>query len=124
MPNQENMGDVMQKAVKDASMYRMVYPEVYYMVMPYVVTMCDQMDAYGGTMPTQEMVDQMTDHIYNNVCRMRPDMAECKMSQETINMPYDNPLGYGRGHRQPNTFRDLITILLLSEIFGRRRRYY
>ena len=126
MANQEYNNNLyeMSQAVKDATMYRMVYPDVYYMVKPYVMMMCDQMDAYGTDTLTHEMVEQMTTTIYDDVCRMHPDMMECSPDLETINSPFNNPLGYGRGRQQGNMFRDLITILFLSEIFGRRRRFY
>lgn len=123
MANQEynnNLYD-MSQVVKDA---HMVYPNVYYMVKPYVMMMCDQMDAYGSDMLSPEMVEQMTTTIYDNVCRMHPDMMECNPDVETITMPFNNPLSYGRGRQQGNMFRDLITILFLSEFFGRRRRNY
>ena len=115
--------------VRDAVEYRMVYPEIYYKIQPYVVMMCDEMDVYGTTMPSQEMIEQMTDNIYNNICRIYPDMGEC--SSETVKevqlglSVYPYPYGYGYGRNRRGGFLgDLINILLLSEIFGRRRRRY
>lgn len=37
---------------------------------------CDQMDAFTCEMPTQEMIEKMSDTIYDDICRMYPDMAE------------------------------------------------
>lgn len=101
----------------------LAYPEIYYKVQPYVMMMCDEMEAYGAMMPTHEMVEEYTDRIYDNVCKMYPDMGEWGNAMETI-APFNNPLPFGRGRRQRGPFRDLITILLLTEMFGRRRRYY
>lgn len=118
---------------------QMVYPEVFYKLQPYIVLVCDQMDTYGTMMPTQEMVEQMTDSIYDDVCRMYPDLAEYAKSHENAesNNPH-NPDGFRRDprffdrdfrffrrpFRRRGLFRDLIDILLLSELFRRRRRYY
>ena len=65
--NPENMGKTMA--------YRLIYPEIYYKLQPYIMMVCDQMDVYN-TVPTQEMVESMTDAIYDDVVRMFPDIAE------------------------------------------------
>jgi hypothetical protein len=118
---------------------QMVYPEIFYKLQPYIMIVCDQMDTFGSMMPTQEMVEQMTDNIYDDVCRMYPDIAEYARDydKKAKDDPPDPPLGFGGGfemfgreHDRPRfgfrrrgVFRDLIDILLLSELFRRRRRF-
>lgn len=116
----------MPPAVKGTMEYQVVYPEVYYKIQPYVIMMCDQMDVYGATMPSQQTVENISDKIYDDVCRMYPDVAEYAHEVEStvqIDRP-GNPDGYGRGYRRRGFLRDFITILLLNEFFGRRRRFY
>ena len=109
--------------------YRMMYPEVYYKLNPYIMNVVDQMDAYGY-MPTQEMMDRISDGIYEDMTRMYPDMVEYARSQETmassdpavmdvINGDFDR---FRHGFRRRGLLRDLIDILLLSEFHRRRRR--
>lgn len=107
-----------------------VYPEIYYKVQPFIMMACDQMDMHQ--MPTQAMIDQMADNIHDDVVRMYPDMAEYAQStMTTIADPHDPP-PFGRDHRdgrfrRRGLFNDLITILLLQELLGRRgfgRRFF
>ena len=108
-----------------------VYPEVFYKVQPFIVMACDQMEAMGG-MPTQSMIDQMTDRIYEDVCQMYPEMAE--YAQSTALQENDQLLSvqYGRRYnrrsqsrfRRRGLFRDLIDILFLYELLGRRGTLY
>lgn len=91
-------------------------------------------------MPTQEMVDDMCDHIHNQVCRMHPEIAEYAMKHDNdaADDPPDPPMspfgfggfergfgrmGFGFPFRRRGLLRDLISILLLSELFRRRRHY-
>ena len=112
--------------------YQLVYPEIFYKLQPFIMMVCDQMDPYGTMMPTQEMIEQMTDNIYSDICRMYPDVAEYANKCETNikNDPSDPPEGinrfpgmFRRRFRQRGLFRDLIDILFLSEFFRRRRRF-
>ncbi|WP_312692085.1 hypothetical protein [Caproiciproducens sp.] len=116
---------------------QMVYPEIFYKLQPYILLACDQMDTFSPLMPTQEMVDQMTDGIYDDVCRMHPDIAEYARDydRKAKDDPPDPPMGFGRGFgmfgrgpfglgfRRRGLLPDLITILLLSELSRRRRRF-
>lgn len=111
---------------------QMVYPEIYYKLQPYIMMVCDQVDTYGSMMPTQEMIENITDSIYDDVCRMYPDMAEYAHAKDSKNDPDPvvetarfgpAPGMFGWRFRRRGMFRDLIDILLLSELFRRRRRY-
>lgn len=112
----------MNSMVRSAREFQMLYPDVYYKVQPFVMVMCDEMDTYGTMMPTQEMIDYMCDCIYDDVIRMYPDLADNYSDMEAV--PTINGFGGFSGFgRRRGAFRDLITILLLTEFFRRRRRY-
>ena len=111
--------------------YQVVYPEVFYKLQPYIMMVCDQMDTYGSAMPTRETVEYLTDCIYDDVCRMHPDMVEyvrensqnAGLEAETMAPIFDRDRDFRRRFRRRGIFRDLIDILLLSEFSRRRRRY-
>lgn len=120
-PNMQEMNDLMK--------YRMAYPEIYYKCQPFVMMACDQMDAFSSEMPTQEMVEKISDNIYDDICRMYPDMAEYVKSTEPTGNP-DPPMGlfgregFGRRFRRRGIFRDFLDFLIFSELFRRRRRFF
>ena len=119
---------------------QMVYPEIFYKLQPYILLVCDQMDTFSSLMPTQEMIEQMTDGIYDDVCRMYPEIAEYardydNKAKDDPPDPADPPFGFGGGFRmfdrdrmfrfrRRGLARDLIDILLLQELSRRRRRFY
>jgi len=108
--------------VRSARDFEMLYPDVYYKVQPYVMMMCDEMDSCGTMMPSQEMVDYMCDCIYEDLSRMYPDLTDNYADVDAV--PTINGFGgFGRFRRRRGPFRDLITILLLTEFFRRRRRF-
>lgn len=124
---------------------QLVYPEVFYQIQPFIILVCDQLGVHGGYTPSQEMVEQMTDSVYYDVCRMYPDLAD-RDYREAFKSdpsdppfignfgfgmrnrmhPYDRDFGhdfFGRRFRRRGSLQDLISILLLSEIFNRRRMF-
>lgn len=123
-----------------------VYPEVFYKIQPYIMLACDQMDTLNPAMPTQEMAEQMSDNIYDAVTRTYPEMAEYARSADTrasgdpedaygpaveavsfgVGPGFGPGMGFGRRFpfRRRGVFRDLIDILLLQELFRRRRRRF
>lgn len=126
-PAQANMANVMA--------YQTAFPEIYYKLQPYVMMVCDQLESFGTTMPSQEMLDNISDSIYDDMCKRYPDLAEYARTQEAkansdpaiqaARFGDDPPpFGFGFGFRRRGLARDLIEILLLSELFRRRRRYY
>ncbi len=106
------------------------FPDIYYQVRPIIEnTICEMDDPYL-TYPSQHAVDRMVDCTYDNLLMTYPDLAELEESladsEETV---VETQIGFGRpGFRRPfrrrGNFRDLITILLLSELFRRRGYYY
>lgn len=135
--NMQPMNTANPPQVMPMMVNQMVYPEIFYKLQPYILLACDQMDTFSPLMPTQEMVDQMTDSIYDDVCRMHPDIAEYARDydRKTKDDPPDPPMGFDRGFgmfgrgpfgfgfRRRGLLRDLISILLLSEFHRRRRRF-
>ena len=142
----------MPPMIAGAMAYPTVYPEIYYKIQPHIMRVCDEMDMYE-VMPSEEMIEHKCDQIYDDVCRIHPDLAEyAREYEKQADNPSDPPeelgshnpdglgshnpdgLGFGPGlgfgfgfggrrrFRRRGLFRDLIRILLLSELFGRRRR--
>lgn len=112
----------------DSMSYQCVYPDVYYKVQPFVMMACDEMESHGGEMLTRDMVRHISDQIYEDVCRVHPDLAE---RADHRGMSYEAASAYGirstfaeaQLFDRGGFFRDLLDIVLLNEIFRRRRRY-
>jgi len=110
--------------------YQMLYPEIFYKLQPFIMMVCDQME-YSSVMPNMEMVQQMTDGIYDDVSQMYPDLVEYMRSNDQManddppeNRGFDRDRRFGNRFRRRGSFRDLIDILLLQELFRRRRRFF
>lgn len=109
-------------------MYRRVYPDVYYKVQPFVMMICDEMDANNYDIPAQDMIRQLSDQIYEDACRVYPDLAE---RDQYRGMSYEAASAYEMTEHYVGAqqfFRggflnDLIDIVLLNELFRRRRRW-
>lgn len=111
--------------------YQCLYPDVYYKVQPFIMMACDEMDAVNIGMPTYDMLRHISDQIHNDVCKVHPDLVE--QDDDYQEMSYEAAAAYNipgdlvesqQWRRRRNFFRDLIDIILLNEIFRRRRRYY
>ena len=61
----------------------MVYPEVFYRLQPYIMMVCDNAEANGITMPTQEMIETITDNIYEDIVRSNPDIGNMSALRST-----------------------------------------
>ncbi len=113
---------------EQARAYRAQFPEIYYRLQPYIMMACDEMEDYSPGMPTQEMLDEMTDSIYEEMMRMYPDMTDYmadsyESSSVVAQFDRGGPFDFRRRFRRRGLPRDLITILLLQELFRRRRRF-
>lgn len=127
-PNNQIEMNYMPRTMDDFEAPQVVYPEVYYKLQPYIMLVCDQMDTYGDMMPTRDMAEQITDQIYDDCCRMYPEL-ENYIGQDGNMKTGGNPVevfnGFGNPRfRRRGLGRDLIDILLLTELFRRRRRPY
>jgi hypothetical protein len=103
-----------------AGAYTWMYPDIYYKIQPHVTMACDEMDMNGWMMPTRKMMLCMCDRIHENVVRMYPEMRNYTGNWYAAPMMQvmddDMPLNNG-------PIKDIIAILLLSELFRRRRVY-
>lgn len=90
-----------------------MYPSIYRTVYPSVSYMCDRMDGQYGDMyvPNREEFDEMVRAIQDNVV----DYVESSQSQE---------VDVNEWNRNSGPFRDLVSILLVRELIGRRRSPY
>jgi len=95
-----------------------MYPDTYRVIYPMVVSACNMV-----SMPlTEEMLDRMTDDIYDRAemdSRINIDInVEIESRQDSESRQQRRP------RRRRNRFlRDLIRILILRELFGRRPRF-
>ena len=100
----------------DEDLERM-YPETYRVIYPMVCFSCDNL----RTPITESTVDMMTDDIYDRV------EADGRINVEVsveVRSDEDTQENRQRRPRRRNRFlRDLIRILLLRELFRRRRRF-
>lgn len=101
------------------------FPDIYYQVQPVIHNTICEMDNLYLTYPSQEFLDQMVDRACEAFFRMYPDMVELEESigdwgEATV----ETQIGFGRPFRRRGLFRDLVTILLLSELLRRRGYRY
>ncbi len=114
-----------QEAKLERDVYRLVYPDVYYRIQPYVLAMSDQLLAVSNEMPSRSQIEHMSDTICSDLCRLYPDMAQMASfgnsypDQEEV-QPVMMP--FFRRSRGRGIFKDLIDILLLNELFRQIRR--
>ena len=101
-----------------------MYPEVYRIVYPMVCSACDRIQ-FPNTPITEDMVTQMTDDIYDRVEADSRINIEINITADTSENNDRQVSNESRQRIRPrNRFlRDLIRILLLQELFRRRRRF-
>jgi hypothetical protein len=100
-----------------------MYPNVYHKVYPHVKQQCDMYDKmYGMQNPNRQQVDAMVDDIYRKCEGHFDDDYMDDQMQRQFGFGPGFGHGFGFGHRRFG--RDLITILLLRELIGRRRPFF
>ena len=98
-----------------------MYPEVYRVVYPMVCFACDNI----RTPVTEEMIDMMTDDIYDRVeadGRINIDIS-VEVRNDQANNGEMQESRQRRPRRRNRFLRDLIRILLLRELLRRRQRF-
>lgn len=94
-----------------------MYPDIYYRIHPHVSQVCDRMDNPYMLYPSEAHVESMINACYDQCVRAMPDLytyADIKEeSAEASQIIRRRPL-----------LRDLIGILLVAELFRRRRWRY
>ena len=96
-------------------------PLLYFKLQPEVEAACDQCEREGIRTPTRDVVESMTNRIYDNVRSKYPDLAASARE-------YEKSAGAKALAREYNTEQwgngalwGLIALLFLGEFFGRRR---
>jgi hypothetical protein len=124
----------MKSLVEETKKHRAMYPEIHYKLHPFVCVTCDAIEA-TGRMPSQEEFDDITDNIYDEFCKMHPEMENYMKSGNKDDDPPEAVTafdgfgrgigrGFGFGPRRRGIGRDLVGALLLAELLGRRRSYF
>lgn len=100
-----------------------LYPEVYRVVYPMVCSACDRIQ-FPNNPVSEDMIVRMTDDIYDRVEADGRINIEVNVTTE-VRESNDRQISNETRQRRPrNRFlRDLIRILLLRELFRRRRRF-
>ena len=101
---------------------QLFYPEIYYRIQPIILMVCDQFDCNPNLVPTQELMEQLTDSIYIELAEIYPDLMDHNYNQMVdSDSPMLQSFGfYTRRFRHRGSLRELIAILLLTE-YARRR---
>lgn len=111
MPMQYEMMPMMED--EDDSDLERMYPRSYFIIQPMVRHHCDMMHMKHGMdhRPDREEIKEMVEAIYKDVKENFHDMEDDESSDDEM-----------RQYRPRNFGRDLIGILLISELLERRRR--
>ena len=108
----ENEDHHLEEDERDEEYFASMHGENCHRMMPYIMKTLDRMEKKGDMIyaenPDKEMVESMSEEAYNNMIRDMPEMADEQGEERQF------------GGRRFG--RDLITILLLNELLGRRRR--
>lgn len=137
---QKNNSQVAEKSLlDDAVTYHAKYPEIYFKLIPFIHMTCEAMRTYGITLPTQEQLEQLSDGILDDFCKMYPDMPEYFHKDDAVKAdppsdpPSDPPRfgggfrdgfrdgfrpGFGFGFRRRGLGRDFISTLLLAGLLS------
>ncbi len=91
-----------------------MYPDIYHVVYPEVFRHCNMLDnAYGQAyIPNREQLEPVIEDIYANVDKKFNNKSTEDSEQEKA-------LQYRRG----GFLNDIVWIIFLNELLGRRRRY-
>jgi hypothetical protein len=96
-----------------------LYPKIYIRIYPMVKHHCDMMEAMHGTMycPSKEELD----HISEEMCDMYEEHHKDDHDDDDDDCK-DDDKRQGRRHGRRRANDDLIRILFIRELHGRRRR--
>jgi hypothetical protein len=133
--NEGNMMNIasnnaVKSLAEETKQQRALYPEIHYKLEPFISSTCDAIES-SGVMPTEEELDDITDGVFDDFCKVYPDMADYMRANDNENdLPEAVPTQIFGGGFRPGRFRrfrrrglgrDLIRALILARLFGRRR---
>lgn len=101
-----------------------MYPDTYRIVHPMVVSACAMVNV---SMPvTEDMVDRMTDDIYDRAVTDRRISVDINVGVESRENSSESSDDFRqmRPRRRNRFFRDFIRVLLLRELFRRRHQRF
>lgn len=118
MTMSNNMEVKMEENNAGGKQLEMMYPDIYFIILPHVKHHCDKMEEKHGKMhcPDKEEMKEIIEDICKKV---EKDMDEDDKKDECRDEER-RPRPFGRGR----LLRDLIGILLINELIGRRVPYY
>jgi hypothetical protein len=100
----------------DVEYMKQLYPKTAKAIQREIDNECDQMEYDGSMMfdeyPDREYLEKLIDHVYDRIKQIEEE------PQVEMNSLYFYP-----PRRNQNYLRDIVSLLLLSEIFNRRRRH-
>ena len=101
---------------RDVEYMKQLYPKTARSIQREIDNECDQMEYDGSMMfdeyPDKEYLDKIVDRVYTRI----------KQTEEEPQVEM-NSLYFYPPRRNQNYLRDIVSLLLLSEIFNRRRRH-
>ena len=86
------------------------YPDIYYKIHPHVLNVCNQWIKSGARLDEADL-NAMTDHVCALALQSNPELKYFALNDDLRSMITGGGL-----------FRDLVGIILIGELFRRRRR--
>ncbi|MGH4120563.1 hypothetical protein [Clostridium sp.] len=98
---------------------KMLYPEMHIKIFPMVAHHCDMIVANFGTMYCPSKIH--IDHISEEICDKYEKYYRVNFDDDNSDEDYDMRQRRRRRPGRRNTIKDLVKILLIGELIGRRR---
>ncbi|HZK34642.1 MAG TPA: hypothetical protein VFD33_04965 [Bacillota bacterium] len=111
-----NIYPSLEPDIHDGMVSPIMYPDIYYRIYPYANMICDQMDNAYMMYPSEAHVESMVNTCYDACIRAMPDLyqyAGIKVAEADADTK--------QLFRRRPLLRDLIAIVLIGELFRRRR---
>ncbi|NLC44533.1 MAG: hypothetical protein GX783_09665 [Clostridiales bacterium] len=111
-----HMYQSMEPCINNGMVQTIMYPDIYYRIYPYVQRTCDRMDNPYMHYPSEAQVESMVDDCYDTCIMGMPDLehyADLRTNEVDTKQIRRRPL-----------LRDLIAIILITELFRRRENPY
>jgi len=125
------MENMSMPQVDDNNDLKMLYPEIYVKMYPMVAHHCDMMVAMYGTMycPSKDEMEHISEQLcdkYEENYRYDYEDEDNEYEYEYDNLMSDNDMRQRRRRRRRpgrrNTLQNLVKVLLIGELIGRRGR--